>query len=160
MTLEGMVDACADVDAAGYRFVGHWDGATFDSCIRFLNEDPWVRSRMFRELMSNTRLQMLLCGQNLLGYHHYEDMVAEEFVEKLAGNGMDVSRVFDALNDPRNMTQAMQVAKKVGKHAQGTICYTTSPIRTVEGYVKLAGQLIDMGAESITLKDITTLLQL
>ena len=144
MALEDMVDACADIDAAGYWSVECWGGATFDSCIRFLNEDPWVRLRTFRELMPNTRLQMLLRGQNLLGYRHYEDTVVEEFVEKSAENGMDVFRVFDALNDPRNMAQAMQAVKKVGKHAQGTICYTISPVHTVEGYVKLAGQLIDM----------------
>ena len=159
MAMEDMVDACADIDAAGYWSVECWGGATFDSCIRFLNEDPWVRLRTFRELMPNSRLQMLLRGQNLLGYRHYEDTVVEEFVEKSAENGMDVFRVFDALNDPRNMAKAMQAVKKVGKHAQGTICYTISPVHTVEGYVKLAGQLIDMGAESIALKDMAALLQ-
>ena len=159
MAMEDMVDACADIDAAGFWSVECWGGATFDACIRFLNEDPWVRLRTFRELMPNSRLQMLLRGQNLLGYRHYEDMVVEKFVEKSAENGMDVFRVFDALNDPRNMARAMQAVKKAGKHAQGTICYTISPVHTVEGYVKLAGQLIDMGAESIALKDMAALLQ-
>jgi methylmalonyl-CoA carboxyltransferase 5S subunit len=159
MALEDMVEACQDIDQAGYWSVECWGGATYDSCIRFLNEDPWVRLRTFRELMPNSRLQMLLRGQNLLGYRHYEDEVVERFVDKSAENGMDVFRVFDALNDPRNMAHAMQAVKKTGKHAQGTICYTISPLHTVEGYVKLAGQLLDMGAESLALKDMAALLQ-
>ena len=159
MALEDMVDACTDIDQAGFWSVECWGGATYDSCIRFLNEDPWVRLRTFRELMPNSRLQMLLRGQNLLGYRHYEDEVVDRFVQKSAENGMDVFRVFDALNDPRNMAQAMAAVKKTGKHAQGTICYTISPLHTVEGYVHLAGQLLDMGAESIALKDMAALLQ-
>jgi methylmalonyl-CoA carboxyltransferase 5S subunit len=159
MAMEDMVDACADIDQAGYWSVECWGGATYDACIRFLNEDPWVRLRTFRELMPNSKLQMLLRGQNLLGYRHYEDMVVDKFVEKSAENGMDVFRVFDALNDPRNMERAMNAVKKTGKHAQGTICYTISPLHTVEGFVKLAGQLIDMGAESLALKDMAALLQ-
>ena len=159
MAMEDMVDACEDIDQAGYWSVECWGGATFDACIRFLNEDPWKRLRTFRELMPNSKLQMRLRGQNLLGYRHYEDMVVEKFVEKSAENGMDVFRVFDALNDPRNMARAMQAVKDVGKHAQGTICYTVSPVHTVEGYIKLAGQLLDMGAESIALKDMAALLQ-
>ena len=159
MATEDMVDACADIDKAGYWSVECWGGATFDSCIRFLNEDPWKRLDTFRELMPNSRLQMLLRGQNLLGYRHYEDMVVEKFVEKSAEHGMDVYRVFDALNDPRNMARAMAAVKAAGKHAQGTICYTISPVHTVEGYIKLAGQLLDMGAESIALKDMAALLQ-
>lgn len=159
MATEDMVDACTDIDQAGYWSVECWGGATFDSCIRYLNEDPWQRLRTFRELMPNSRLQMLLRGQNLLGYRHYEDTVVEKFVEKSAENGMDVFRVFDALNDPRNMAQAMRAVKSVGKHAQGTICYTISPLHTTEGYVKLAGQLLDMGAESLALKDMAALLK-
>lgn len=159
MALEDMVDACADIDAAGYWSVECWGGATYDSCIRFLNEDPWARLRTFRELMPNSRLQMLLRGQNLLGYRHYEDDVVRRFVDKSAVNGMDVFRVFDALNDPRNMAVAMQAVDETGKHAQGTICYTISPLHTVEGYVKLAGQLLDMGAQSLALKDMAALLQ-
>lgn len=159
MAMEDMVDACEDIDKAGYWSVECWGGATYDACIRFLNEDPWERLRTFRKLMPNSRLQMLLRGQNLLGYRHYEDEVVERFVDKSAENGMDVFRVFDALNDPRNMAHAMQAVKKTGKHAQGTICYTISPLHTTEGYVKLAGQLLDMGAESIALKDMAALLQ-
>jgi len=159
MATEDMVAACEDIDQAGYWSVECWGGATYDSCIRFLNEDPWQRLRTFRELMPNSRLQMLLRGQNLLGYRHYEDGVVERFVEKSAENGMDVFRVFDAVNDPRNMAKAMQAVVKTGKHAQGTICYTISPVHTVEGYVKLAGQLLDMGAQSIALKDMAALLK-
>ncbi len=159
MALEDMVDACADIDAAGYWSVECWGGATYDSCIRFLNEDPWERLRTLRKLLPNSRLQMLLRGQNLLGYRHYNDEVVDRFVDKSAENGMDVFRVFDALNDPRNMARAMAAVKKTGKHAQGTICYTISPVHTVEGYVKLAGQLIDMGADSIALKDMAALLK-
>ena len=159
MAMEDMVAACDDIDKAGYWSVECWGGATFDACIRFLNEDPWKRLRTFRELMPNSRLQMLLRGQNLLGYRHYEDEVVDRFVQKSAENGMDVFRVFDALNDPRNMERAMRSVKKTGKHAQGTICYTISPLHTVEGYVHLAGQLLDMGAESIALKDMAALLK-
>lgn len=159
MAMEDMVGACEDIDNAGYWSVECWGGATFDACIRFLNEDPWKRLRTFRELLPNSRLQMLLRGQNLLGYRHYEDMVVEKFVDKSAENGMDVFRVFDALNDPRNMARAMAAVKASGKHAQGTICYTISPVHTVDGYIKLAGQLLDMGAESIALKDMAALLQ-
>ena len=159
MAMEDMVGACEDIDKAGYWSVECWGGATFDSCIRFLNEDPWQRLRTFRELMPNSKLQMLLRGQNLLGYRHYEDLVVEKFVEKSAENGMDVFRVFDALNDPRNMARAMAAVKAVNKHAQGTICYTVSPVHTVDGYIRLAGQLLDMGAESIALKDMAALLQ-
>jgi len=159
MALEDMVDACADIDKAGFWSVECWGGATYDACIRYLNEDPWVRLRTFRELMPNSKLQMLLRGQNLLGYRHYEDTVVDKFVEKSAENGMDVFRVFDALNDPRNLERAMNAVTKVGKHAQGTICYTISPLHTTEGYVQLAGRLLDMGAQSICLKDMAALLQ-
>ena len=127
MALEDMVAACEDIDQAGYWSVECWGGATYDSCIRFLNEDPWERLRTFRKLMPNTRLQMLLRGQNLLGYRHYEDGVVDRFVDKSAENGMDVFRVFDALNDIRNLRRALQAVRRTGKHAQGTICYTVSP---------------------------------
>lgn len=159
MATEDMVGACADIDQAGYWSVECWGGATFDACIRFLNEDPWERLRTFRRLMPNSRLQMLLRGQNLLGYRHYEDEVVDRFVAKSAENGIDVFRVFDALNDPRNIERAMRAVTAAGKHAQGTICYTISPLHTVEGYVKLAGRLIDMGADSIVLKDMAALLK-
>ncbi|MDO5710675.1 MAG: methylmalonyl-CoA carboxytransferase subunit 5S [Micrococcales bacterium] len=159
MALEDMVDACADIDAAGYWSVECWGGATFDACIRFLNEDPWERLRTFRRLLPNSRLQMLLRGQNLLGYRHYGDDVVDHFVAKAAENGMDVFRVFDALNDPRNLAHSMAAVKRAGAHAQGTICYTTSPLHTVEGYVQLARDLKDMGADSLALKDMAALLK-
>ena len=159
MAMEDMVGICEDMDQAGFWSVECWGGATFDACIRFLNEDPWERLRTFRKLMPNSKLQMLLRGQNLLGYRHYEDMVVDKFVEKSKENGMDVFRVFDALNDPRNLEHAMAAVKKVGGHAQGTICYTVSPLHTVEGYIEQAGRLLDMGADSIALKDMAALLK-
>ena len=159
MAMEDMAPACEDIDKAGYWSAECWGGATFDSSIRFLNEDPWERLRIFRKLLPNTRLQMLLRGQNLLGYRHYEDGVVDRFVEKAALNGMDVFRVFDALNDIRNLRRAIKAVKKSGKHAQGTICYTVSPLHTVTGYVELAEQLIDLGCDSICLKDMAALLK-
>ena len=159
LALEDMVDACADIDAAGFWSVDCWCGATYDACIRFLNEDPWERLRTFRELMPNSRLQMLLRGQNLLGYRHYEDGVVDRFVEKSAENGMDVFRVFDALNDVRNVRQAIAAVRRVDKHAQGTICYTESPLHTVEGYVQLARDLMDLGCDSLCIKDMAALLK-
>lgn len=159
MALEDMVPACEDIDNAGYWSVECWGGATFDSCIRFLNEDPWERLRTFRKLLPKSRLQMLLRGQNLLGYRHYEDSVVERFVHKAAENGMDVFRVFDALNDPRNLKVPMRAVKSAGKHAQGTICYTVSPVHTTQGFVDLAKRLLEMGADSICLKDMAALLK-
>lgn len=157
--MEDMVAACTDIDQAGFWSVECWGGATYDACIRFLNEDPWVRLRTFRELMPNSRLQMLLRGQNLLGYRHYEDSVVNRFVEKSAENGMDVYRIFDALNDVRNVEEAIKAVKRVGKHAQGTICYTESPLHTVEGYVHMAQELLELGVDSIAIKDMAALLR-
>ena len=159
MAMEDMVPACEDIDKAGYWSVECWGGATFDSCIRFLNEDPWERLRTFRKLLPNSRLQMLLRGQNLLGYRHYEDGVVDRFVDKAAKNGMDVFRVFDALNDVRNVRRSIKAVKRAGKHAQGTICYTVSPLHTVTGYVELAEQLVELGCQSICLKDMAALLK-
>ncbi len=159
MAMEDMVPACADLDQAGYWSVECWGGATFDACIRFLNEDPWERLRTFRKLMPNTRLQMLLRGQNLLGYRHYEDSVVDRFVEKAAENGMDVFRVFDALNDIRNLRRALAAVRRTGKHAQGTICYTVSPLHTTNDFVELAEKLVDLGCDSICLKDMAALLK-
>ena len=158
VAMEDMIGACEDIDKAGYWSVECWGGATFDACIRFLNEDPWERLRTFRKLMPNSRLQMLLRGQNLLGYRHYEDTVVDRFVGKAAENGMDVFRVFDALNDVRNVERSIAAVKKAGKHAQGTISYTVSPLHTVEGYVKLAQDLVDLGCDSLCIKDMAALL--
>jgi methylmalonyl-CoA carboxyltransferase 5S subunit len=159
MALEDLVPACADIDQAGYWSVECWGGATYDSCIRFLNEDPWERLRTFRKLMPNSRLQMLLRGQNLLGYRHYEDTVVDRFVEKSAANGMDVFRVFDALNDIRNLRRALQAVRRTGKHAQGTICYTVSPLHTIQRFVEMAVQLRDLGCDSFCIKDMAALLK-
>ncbi len=159
MAMEDMIPACEDIDKAGFWSVECWGGATFDSCIRFLNEDPWERLRTFRKLMPNTRLQMLLRGQNLLGYRHYEDTVVDRFVEKAAENGMDVFRVFDALNDIRNLRRAMAAVRRAGKHAQGTICYTVSPLHTITGFVEMAERLLELGCDSICIKDMAALLK-
>ena len=159
MALEDMIPACADIDAAGYWSVECWGGATFDACIRFLNEDPWQRLRTFRKLLPNSRTQMLLRGQNLLGYRHYEDEVVDRFVAKAVENGMDVFRTFDALNDTRNVEQAIRAVKRAGAHAQGTICYTVSPLHTVEGYVQQARELVALGIDSLCIKDMAALLK-
>jgi methylmalonyl-CoA carboxyltransferase 5S subunit len=159
MALEDMIPACEDIDQAGYWSVECWGGATYDSCIRFLNEDPWERLRAFRKLMPNSRLQMLLRGQNLLGYRHYEDTVVDRFVAKSAENGMDVFRVFDALNDIRNIRRALEAVRRTGKHAQGTICYTTSPLHTVARFVEMAARLRELGCDSICIKDMAALLR-
>ena len=159
MATEDMAPACADIDQAGYWSVECWGGATYDSCIRFLNEDPWERLRTFRKLMPNSRLQMLLRGQNLLGYRHYEDTVVDRFVDKSAENGMDVFRVFDALNDVRNLRRALEAVRRTGKHAEGTICYTVSPLHTVAKFVELAQQLREFGCQSICIKDMAALLR-
>jgi methylmalonyl-CoA carboxyltransferase 5S subunit len=159
MALEDMIPACEDLDNAGYWSLECWGGATYDACIRFLNEDPWERLRTFKKLLPKTPLQMLLRGQNLLGYRHYEDTVVDRFVEKAAANGMDVFRVFDALNDIRNLRRAITAVKRTGKHAQGTICYTTSPVHTIAGFAELAEQLRELGADSICIKDMAALLK-
>ncbi len=159
MAMEDMIPACADLDQAGYWSVECWGGATFDSCIRFLNEDPWERLRQFRKLLPHTRLQMLLRGQNLLGYRHYEDTVVDRFVEKAAENGMDVFRVFDALNDLRNLRRSIAAVRRTGKHAQGTICYTVSPLHTPGDFVEMAEKLMDLGCDSICIKDMAALLK-
>jgi methylmalonyl-CoA carboxyltransferase 5S subunit len=159
MALEDMIPACEDLDNAGYWSLECWGGATFDSCIRFLNEDPWERLRTFRKLLPKTKLQMLLRGQNLLGYRHYEDSVVERFVAKAAENGMDVFRCFDALNDIRNLRTSIRAVKKSGKHAQGTICYTVSPVHTIQAFADMAKQLKEWGCDSICIKDMAGLIK-
>lgn len=159
MAMEDMLPALEDLDAAGFWSLECWGGATYDACIRFLNEDPWERLRTFRQKLPNSRLQMLLRGQNLLGYRHYEDTVVDRFVEKAAENGMDVFRVFDALNDLRNLERSIQAVRRTGKHAQGTICYTVSPLHTVEKFVEMAQKLVEMGCDSLCIKDMAALLK-
>ncbi len=156
--LEDMLPIAAKLDQVGFWSVESWGGATFDACIRYLGEDPWERIRELKKAMPNTRQQMLLRGQNLLGYRHYADDVVEKFVERAAVNGVDVFRVFDAMNDPRNLKTALRAVKQHGKHAQGTISYTTSPVHTLEMWVDLAKQIEDMGADSVAIKDMAGIL--
>ncbi|MEE9613745.1 MAG: sodium-extruding oxaloacetate decarboxylase subunit alpha [Thermodesulfobacteriota bacterium] len=158
MRTEDMLDACKTLDRIGYWSLEVWGGATFDTCLRFLREDPWERLRKLRKALPNTRLQMLLRGQNLVGYRHYADDVVEKFVEKAVENGMDVFRIFDALNDIRNVETAIRAVKKNKAHVEASICYTTSPVHTNEGFVDMAKKLEKLGADTICIKDMAGLL--
>jgi len=158
LRLEDMLPIAEKLDQVGFWSVETWGGATFDSCIRYLGEDPWERIRTLKAAMPNTKQQMLLRGQNLLGYRHYADDVVDKFVERAAANGVDVFRVFDAMNDPRNIEHALKAVKANGKHAQGTISYTTSPVHTLQMWVDLAKQVEDLGADSIAIKDMAGIL--
>lgn len=158
LRIDDMLPIAQQLDQIGYWSLECWGGATFDSCIRFLGEDPWQRLRLLKQAMPNTPLQMLLRGQNLLGYRHYADDVVDTFVERAVKNGMDVFRVFDAMNDVRNMQQALQAVKKMGAHAQGTLCYTTSPVHNLQTWVDIAQQLSELGVDSIALKDMAGIL--
>ena len=158
MRIEDMLPACEMLGKAGYWSLECWGGATFDSCMRFLNEDPWERLRALRKAMPNTKLQMLLRGQNLLGYKHYADDVVDAFVKKSIENGIDVIRIFDALNDPRNMETAIKATKKYGGHCEAAISYTVSPVHNEEYFVNLACKLEEMGADTICIKDMANLL--
>jgi len=153
LRLDDMLPIAEKLDQVGFWSLESWGGATFDSCIRYLGEDPWDRIRELKKAMPNTRHQMLLRGQNLLGYRHYADDVVDKFVERAATNGVDVFRVFDAMNDPRNLKRALEAVKKVGKHAQGTLSYTTSPVHNLDAWLSLAKEIEDMGADSIAIKD-------
>ena len=159
MRLEDMLPIAEKLDKAGYWSVESWGGATFDSCIRYLGEDPWYRIRALKEAMPNTKQQMLLRGQNLLGYRHYADDVVEKFVERAHHNGVDVFRIFDAMNDVRNLETAIKAAIKVGAHAQGTISYTVSPVHTLDMWQEQAKKLEAMGCHSICIKDMAGLLK-
>ena len=158
MRIEDMLPACELLDDMGYWSLECWGGATFDACMRFLNEDPWERLRALKKAMPKTKLQMLLRGQNILGYKHYADDVVEEFVKKSIQNGIDVVRIFDALNDPRNMAAAMKYTKEYGGICEAAISYTTSPVHNEDYFVKLATQLQEMGADVICIKDMANLL--
>ncbi|TVP58789.1 MAG: oxaloacetate decarboxylase subunit alpha [Halomonadaceae bacterium] len=159
MRLDDMLPIADKIDQVGFWSVESWGGATFDACIRYLGEDPWDRIRQLKKAMPNTPQQMLLRGQNLLGYRHYADDVVERFVERAAVNGVDVFRIFDAMNDPRNLETAIAAAKKTGKHAQGTIAYTLSPVHTMQMWVDLAKKIESMGADSLAIKDMAGLLK-
>ena len=158
MRTDDMLPVCEQLDRIGYWSLEVWGGATFDACLRFLQEDPWERLQKLRKALPNTRLQMLLRGQNLLGYRHYSDDVVRAFVERSAGNGIDVFRIFDALNDTRNLATAIDAVQQTGKHAQGTICYTTSPVHNTAIFVEQAKMLESMGCHSIAVKDMAGLL--
>ncbi len=141
---EDMLPICNKMDQVGFWAMEVWGGATFDACLRFLKEDPWDRLKQLRSALPNTQLSMLLRGQNLLGYRHYADDVVEAFIRLAVHNGVDVFRVFDALNDARNLEVAIKTIKSYKKHAQGTICYTTSPVHTLENFIDLGKQLAEM----------------
>ena len=158
MTTAEMLPIIETMDKAGYHAMEVWGGATYDAAIRFLNEDPWERLREIRKRTKNTKLQMLLRGQNLLGYRHYADDIVDKFVELSIKNGIDIIRIFDALNDTRNIRQASESTKKYGGHSQLAICYTISPVHTIEYYKKLALEMQDMGADSIAIKDMSGIL--
>lgn len=158
LRLEDMLPIAKELDEIGYWSLEAWGGATFDACIRFLGEDPWVRLRELKKAMPKTPLQMLLRGQNLLGYRHYADDVVDRFVERAVANGMSVFRVFDAMNDPRNMKQALQAVRKNGGHAQGTLSYTTSPVHTLETWLDVTEQLLEIGVNSLVIKDMSGIL--
>lgn len=159
MRLDDMLPVAAKLDDIGYWSLETWGGATFDACIRYLGEDPWDRIRQLKKAMPKTPMQMLFRGQNILGYRHYADDVVEKFVERCVTNGVDVFRVFDAMNDMRNIEVALKAVKKQGKHAQGTISYTISPVHTIDMWVEQGKKIEDMGADSIAIKDMAGLLK-
>ncbi|MDR1572908.1 MAG: oxaloacetate decarboxylase subunit alpha [Clostridiales Family XIII bacterium] len=158
MTLDEMLPILETMDSVGYHALEVWGGATFDACIRFLNEDPWERLRTIRSRVKKTKLQMLLRGQNLLGYKHYADDMVDEFVKKSIENGIDIIRIFDAFNDTRNLESAVRACKKYGGHAQGCVSYTLSPVHTNEMFIKLGKEIEQMGADSFCIKDMAGLL--
>lgn len=158
LRLDDMLPIAAELDQIGYWSLEAWGGATFDACIRYLGEDPWLRLRELKKAIVKTPLQMLLRGQNLLGYRHYADDVVERFVERAVASGMDVFRVFDAMNDPRNMKCALQAVRKHGGHAQGTLSYTTSPVHTLETWLEVTEQLLEIGVDSLVIKDMSGIL--
>lgn len=158
LRLDDMLPIAGELDKIGYWSLEAWGGATFDSCIRFLGEDPWVRLRELKKAIPNTPLQMLFRGQNILGYRHYADDVVDRFVERAVENGMSVFRVFDAMNDPRNMQQALKAVRKNGGHAQGALSYTTSPVHTLDTWLELTEQLLEIGVDSLVIKDMSGIL--
>lgn len=158
MRTDEMLPVLEKMDKVGYHSLEMWGGATFDSCLRFLDEDPWERLRIIKSKLKNTKLQMLLRGQNILGYKNYPDDVVEEFVRLSIKNGVDIIRIFDALNDLRNIETAVKATKKYGGHAQGTVVYTTSPVHNIELYVELAKKVQDMGCDSLCIKDMSGIL--
>jgi len=159
LRLDDMLPIAEKLDAIGFWSLESWGGATFDACIRFLGEDPWERIRELKKAMPNTPQQMLFRGQNILGYRHYADDIVDRFVERAAENGVDVFRIFDAMNDPRNLERAIAAVRKIGRHAQGTLSYTVSPVHSIDNWLEMGQQIADMGADSIAIKDMAGLLR-
>lgn len=159
MKTDEMMEVAEAIDELGYHSLEAWGGATFDTCLRFLKEDPWVRLRKLRAVIRKTPLQMLLRGQNILGYHHYPDDVVREFCKRAVDNGISIIRVFDAVNDIRNMEVAIKASKEAGAHVQGTVVYTISPVHDVDAYLKLAKGLQELGCDSLCIKDMAGLLK-
>ena len=158
LKLEDILPIASKLDEVGYSSIESWGGAIFDSCVRYLDEDPWDRLRQMKDAMPKTKQQMLLRGQNLVGYKHYSDEIVSKFIEKAVSNGIDIFRIFDALNDLRNIKHSVQEVKKNGKHAQGTIAFTISPVHTLENWVDLAKEIQDMDCDSLCIKDMSGIL--
>ncbi len=159
MTLEDLAPVCDDIDNTGYWSVECWGGTAFHSRIRFLNEDPWDRLRIYRKLLPKSRLQMLLRGQNLVAHRNFDDSIVSRFVEKAASNGIDVFRIYDALNDVRNLEASVEAVKRAGKHAQGAFCYSPSPLHTIPVFLDIAQQIKELGCDSICVQDVDGLLK-
>ena len=158
LKIDDLLPIASKLDQIGYSSIESWGGAVFDSCVRYLNEDPWERLREFKKAMPNTKQQMLLRGQNLVGYRHYSDEIVSKFIEKSGENGVDIFRIFDALNDLRNIKHSVNVIKEIGKHAQGTLAYTISPVHTLDNWVDLSKEIEDLGCDSLCIKDMSGIL--
>ena len=158
LKIDDLLPIASKLDEIGYSSIESWGGAVFDSCVRYLNEDPWERLREFKKAMPNTKQQMLLRGQNLVGYRHYSDEIVSKFIEKSGENGVDIFRIFDALNDLRNIKHSVNVIKEIGKHAQGTLAYTISPVHTLDNWVDLSKEIEDLGCDSLCIKDMSGIL--
>ena len=158
LKIDDLLPIASKLDEIGYSSIESWGGAVFDSCVRYLNEDPWERLREFKKAMPNTKQQMLLRGQNLVGYRHYSDEIVSKFIEKSGENGVDIFRIFDALNDLRNIKHSVNVVKEIGKHAQGTLAYTISPVHTLDNWVDLSKEKEDLGCDSLCIKDMSGIL--
>ena len=158
LKIDDLLPIASKLDQIGYSSIESWGGAVFDSCVRYLNEDPWERLREFKKAMPNTKQQMLLRGQNLVGYRHYSDEIVSKFIEKSGENGVDIFRIFDACNDLRNIKHSVNVVKEIGKHAQGTLAYTISPVHTLDNWVDLSKEIEDLGCDSLCIKDMSGIL--
>ena len=158
LKIDDLLPIASKLDQIGYSSIESWGGAVFDSCVRYLNEDPWERLREFKKAMPNTKQQMLLRGQNLVGYRHYSDEIVSKFIEKSGENGVDIFRIFDALNDLRNIKHSVNVVKEIGKHAQGTLAYTISPVHTLDNWLDLSKKIEDLGCDSLCIKDMSGIL--